>query len=49
MAKPINYVSELSEQEALAFIKAEKEGPSHEAKKLLKAASKLKISLKDLL
>ena len=41
MAKPINYVTELTEQEAREFIKAEKREPGESTKNLFKEAKKI--------
>lgn len=49
MAKPILYVSELTEQEALAFIRAEKLELSEATKKLLRSAEAEKDTIKKIL
>ncbi|MEK6843276.1 MAG: hypothetical protein AABY04_02210 [Candidatus Micrarchaeota archaeon] len=49
MAKPILYVSELTEKETLEFIKAQKREPSEATKNLLKAAGRIPLNIKELL
>jgi hypothetical protein len=45
MAIPINYLNELSEEEAMEFIKADKREISEATRKLLNASEKIKLKL----